>query len=199
MIWKGDVIKMTEKNSDYYKGKLSFVDDKRKDTSLDFSNTNLSNDFIKGYREAESDFNDKLEEYSLKLKDAPVYSLNELLDEVETTENINETIWLTPDNKMIWGEYDMGIRGTDHRNMLDIYDLDRDDTDSWNKIHEMGFVRVVSETKTALTFENQPFSNEQKETLRKGGFSVESYGTLEKNENNVTKKQNREKDDSLER
>lgn len=91
MIWKGDVIKMTEKNSNYYKGKLSFVDDKRKDTALDFTNTNLSNDFIKGYREAESDFNDKLEEYSLKLKDVPVYSLNELLDEVETTENINET------------------------------------------------------------------------------------------------------------
>lgn len=93
----------------------------------------------------------------------------------------------------------MGVRGTDHRNMLDIYDLDRDDVDSWSKIHEMGFVRVVSETKTALTFENQPFSNEQKETLEKGGFSVESYGTLEKNENNVTKKQNRQKDDSLER
>lgn len=187
---------------EYNEGKTQFIQDKRDNTQSNFDIYDHSDLFISGYKDAESDYELKMYQHSQEVTKPLKYDLNELLDEVEMTNDITEAIWITPDNKMVWGEYDLGVRGADHRDILDIYDLDRDNTKSWDKIHEIGFIRVVTETDTALVYDNQPFSKEQKENLEKGGFKIESYGTLEKvksHENDNNKVNKREKDEGLER
>lgn len=85
----------------------------------------------------------------MQKNDAIKYDFEELQDEFETVNDINESLWITPDDQMLTGDYDMGVRGTDHRALLDHYDLDRDNEESWDKLHETGFIRVVPETKKA--------------------------------------------------
>ena len=82
----------------------------------------------------------------------------------------------------------MGIRGNDHRGLLDIYDLDRDDVKSYDIIHKLGYIRVVPETKVALINTDQRVTKQQEETLKKGSFHIESYDTLEQTNNKEDRK-----------
>lgn len=187
---------------DYNKGKLQFINEKKENITKNLDENVHSERFISGYIDAESDFNQQMKEYSKDLLKPLKYDLKAITEEVEFTDDLKESIWITPDNKMIWGEYDSDKRGTDHNSLLDIYGLDRNDNSSWDKIHQMGFVRMVSETDTALVYKNQPFSKEQKEIIEKGGFSIVDYGTLEKvksHENDKNKVSKRQEDEKLER
>lgn len=111
------------------------------------------------------------------------YDLEEIKDEFELVDNIDESLWITPTGEKITGDYDMGIRGTDHRALLDFYDLDRDDNKSWDMLHEAGYIRVVPETNIALVYENQPITASQIEEIESNNYTFESYGVLEIDEN----------------
>ena len=116
------------------------------------------------------------------------YDLEEIKDEFELVDNIDESLWITPTGEKITGDYDMGIRGTDHRALLDFYDLDRDDNKSWDMLHQAGYIRVVPGTKVALINTDQRVTKEQEETLKKGSFHIESYDTLEQTNNKEDRK-----------
>lgn len=171
---------------EFLEGQKLFVQSKKANKNVDIYDNNYSVDFIKGYQEAEKTFNSKIDEY--KKRNDLKYDPNDLEDEIEFTDKLEETIWITPDNQKIWGEYDMGIRGNDHRGLLDIYDLDRDDVKSYDIIHKLGYIRVVPETKVALINTDQRVTKQQEETLKKGSFHIESYDTLEQTNNKEDRK-----------
>lgn len=116
------------------------------------------------------------------------YNVEEIENEFEFVDNLNESLWITPTGELLTGDYDMGVRGTDHRALLDFYDLDRDDSSSWDNLHEVGFVRIVPETKIALIYENQVITDEQKYIVETNDYSFENYGVLE-NDNTKEEKQ----------
>lgn len=182
---------------EYSEGKMQFIKDKENDIQNKIDTTIHSERFVSGYKDAESDFNRKIEEYYQEDKKSLKNDLNAIPEHLNYTDDINQSIWITPDNKLISGEYDSNIRGTDHNSLLDSYNLDRNDDLSWDKIHKMGFVRLVPETKIALVYDNQPFSEFQKEKLEKGGFNIESYGTLEKVKSYENDKEYKQQNDEI--
>lgn len=113
------------------------------------------------------------------------YNVEDIQDEFEFVENINESLWITPTGEMLTGDYDMGVRGTDHRALLDFYDLDRDTPSSWDSLHEVGFVRIVPETNIALIYENQIITDKQREEINKK--PEQSINTFETNMMNKNK------------
>lgn len=125
------------------------------------------------------------------------YSVEDIEDEFEFVDNINESLWITPSGEMLTGDYDMGIRGTDHRALLDFYDLDRDNQSAWDSLHEAGFVRIVPETKIALVYENQIITDEQREEVESNNYVFENYGVLNfQNDNNLSDEEQLERLDS---
>lgn len=113
------------------------------------------------------------------------YDIEEIADEFEFVDDIKESLWIAPGGEMLTGDYDMGVRGTDHRALLDFYDLDRDNQSSWDSLHEVGFVRVVPETQKALIYENQPLTDIQEElVIESQGFTFENYGEFKLEEIN---------------
>uniref|UniRef100_UPI000592C3EB hypothetical protein n=2 Tax=Nosocomiicoccus TaxID=489909 RepID=UPI000592C3EB len=86
------------------------------------------------------------QEYQIE-QDELEHNINE---EFEMTDDLNQSLWITPDNQLLSGYSGNGIRSIDHRALLDFYNLDRQDTKSWDKLHEMGYVRVIPETEYAL-------------------------------------------------
>lgn len=107
------------------------------------------------------------------------YNVEDIQDEFEFVENIKESLWITPSGEMLTGDYDMGVRGTDHRSLLDFYDLDRDNPKSWDKLHEVGFIRIVPETSIALIYENQTITDEQRDEVESNNFVFEKYGFID--------------------
>lgn len=99
-------------------------------------------------------------------------------NELQTTDNINEALWLLKDGTMIDGEYDFGMRGQDHRIiecLLD--DLDRYDGEVfWNEVHKrFGAIRLVPETGYALIKQGQQLSAIQEEILSETDYQIEEY------------------------
>ncbi|OFO55291.1 hypothetical protein [Nosocomiicoccus sp. HMSC059G07] len=114
------------------------------------------------------------QEYQIE-QDELEHNINE---EFEMTDDLNQSLWITPDNQLLSGYSGNGIRSIDHRALLDFYNLDRQDTKSWDKLHEMGYVRVIPETEYALIYENQPLSEEQKELIESYNYKIEPYGVI---------------------
>lgn len=106
------------------------------------------------------------------------YNRNYLENKVEFADELNKSLWITPDNQLISGYSENGIRSIDHRDLLDLYNLDRQDTKSWDKLHEMGYVRVIPETEYALIYENQPLSESQKDLIKSYNYKIEPYGVI---------------------
>lgn len=72
---------------------------------------------------------------------------------------------------MISGDFEMGIRGTDHRMIESLTDYSRYDDDFWSKVHAAtGVVMYVPETNVALIAENQKITSIQKELLHSVNF-----------------------------
>jgi hypothetical protein len=102
--------------------------------------------------------------------------VNEIIEEgYNMTDNIHEAIYLLSDGQMISGDFDCGMRGTDHRMIECIIDGDRYDNDFWNKVHELGLVRLVPETEFALIIEGQELTAIQEKIINEIGFEIEAY------------------------
>lgn len=112
-----------------------------------------------------------------------VKDLKSLKDEIieegySFTENPREALYILSDGTMISGDFDCGIRGTDHRMIESFVEgADRDDESIfWNIVHyELKLVRTVPETMVALIGTKQTPTAEQKRILSDAGYKIEKY------------------------
>jgi len=92
-------------------------------------------------------------------------------DGIELTDNLNEAIFLFNNGLMISGEYYDGIRGTDHRTLLN----ELDNSATYEELHQNYKVaRLVPESMTALVSGLQ-LDNDKIELLKKYGYTIENY------------------------
>lgn len=92
-------------------------------------------------------------------------------DGVELTDNLNEAIFLFNNGLMISGEYYDGIRGTDHRTLLN----ELDNSATYAELHQNYKVaRLVPESMTALVSGLQ-LDNDKLNILKDYGYTVENY------------------------
>lgn len=108
------------------------------------------------------------------------YAINDC--DLTLTNNLNESLYLLTNGKMVSGCDEYGERSEDHRYMLDLvlngqnYYTLKDTTKAWKKLHdETGLVRICPETKTALIATNQALTTRQKAILNKFNYQVEKY------------------------
>lgn len=93
-----------------------------------------------------------------------------------TTNNPNEAIYIFPNGLMISGDFDCGMRGTDHRMIECFMESDRYDNNFWDDVHEqLKVVRLVPETRFALIAEGQEITSEQLEIINDQGYEIEIY------------------------
>lgn len=112
------------------------------------------------------------------MKQFGIEEIKERLEEegFSLTEDIHEAIYILPNGEMISGDFDSGVRGTDHRMIESLLDVDRYDDDFWSKVHaQTGVVMYVPETQYALIAENQPLTGQQKELLNRAGAKIEMH------------------------
>ena len=91
------------------------------------------------------------------------------------TNNINEAIFMDFYGNMIWGEFDMGMRGLDHNCILDGSDHETTHFKKWENVHEQEIIRIVPETKVALIMDFQQPSERQLELIKDNNFIIEYY------------------------
>lgn len=170
-----------EEQKEFINGEAAFLKSMEKNTEIDIEDDKYSKAFKEGFKNEQREFNKQMgAAIEEDIEDSVEVDLTPLENDVEYTDNIHEAIWITPDNDLISGEYDMGTRGIDHNNLLDTLDLDRGDSKSWDKIHELGFIRLIPESETAMIYTNQPMTQEQKDIVEEIDFKYESYGIFNK-------------------
>jgi hypothetical protein len=101
----------------------------------------------------------------------------QIIEEVTLTDNPFEALYILADGSMIWGEFDCGVRGIDHR-MIELFvdGADRYESKFWDIVHyELGLVRTVPESMTALIKEGQKLTEEQKRIIENAGYELEVY------------------------
>ena len=92
-------------------------------------------------------------------------------DGIELTDNLNEAIFLFNNGLMVSGEYCDGIRGTDHRTLLN----ELDDSATYEELHRNYKVaRLVPESMTALVSGLQ-LDNDKINMLKAYGYTIENY------------------------
>ena len=92
-------------------------------------------------------------------------------DGIELTDNLGQAIYLFNNGLMISGEYCDGLRGTDHRTLLD--ELDKSAT--YEELHQNYKVaRLVPESMTALVSGLQ-LDADKLDLLKEYGYTIESY------------------------
>lgn len=97
--------------------------------------------------------------------------LQEFLDDVELTDDIDEAIFIMNDGTMISGEFDCGIRGTDHNELLSYFD-----NMDWEQLHkELHIVRLVPETHFALINKGQQLNEVQQDLLNDSDYTIAEY------------------------
>lgn len=99
-------------------------------------------------------------------------------NEVTLTNNIDDAIFLMRDGTGISGDFDMGVRGTDHSVVSDLVEpeISIKDPQFWAKVHETtGMIRLVPETKTALIMKGQRITTGQKKALINQNYVFEEY------------------------
>lgn len=98
-------------------------------------------------------------------------------NDMTTTENIEEAIFILPNGQLISGEFDCGIRGLDHHVIEGLFDdLDRDNDTFWNDIVERtNIIQYVPETEIALIKEGQHITKEQQEMINQHQLQTEIY------------------------
>jgi hypothetical protein len=103
-------------------------------------------------------------------------------DEVAFTDNLAEAMYLLPDGSMIDGEFDMGMRGQDHRLIFcgvdygDYYQSSNPAETHWGRLHrEYKVVRLVPESNTALIKGRQRLTPEQENILNRSNYELERY------------------------
>lgn len=89
-------------------------------------------------------------------------NMNEWLESQETTDNLEEAIFILEDGTLIDGEFDMGMRGLDHNCIISLAPDHLDHIKKWEYIHDtFKVVRLVPETNTALINEGQELTRWQ--------------------------------------
>lgn len=92
------------------------------------------------------------------------------------TDNPYEAIYVMRNGNLISGDFDMGIRGTDHRMVECLVNTNRYKDDLWDVVHNnLGLVRLVPETKIALINEKQELTQVQKSFINDYDFEIEVY------------------------
>lgn len=98
-------------------------------------------------------------------------NLKEFMEDVVTTEGINEAIFIMKDGTLINGEFDCGIRGDDHNELLGYFD-----GMNWEELHQqLHIVRLVPETKYALIGKGQKLNQVQQDLLNDSNYKVAEY------------------------
>ncbi len=98
-------------------------------------------------------------------------NLKEFMEDVVTTKNINQAIFIMNDGALIDGEFDCGIRGNDHNELLSYFD-----GLNWEELHnQLNIVRLVPETKIALIGKDQELNQLQQDLLTNSGYQVTKY------------------------
>ncbi|MCY8256471.1 hypothetical protein MOC12_21170 [Bacillus spizizenii] len=103
--------------------------------------------------------------------------VNAIIEEgYNMTDNLDEAIYILADGQLISGDFDYGMRGTDHRMIECIAEGDRYDNNFWENVHnEFQLVRLVPETQIALIIEGQELTAEQEEILNNSSYEIEVY------------------------
>lgn len=98
-------------------------------------------------------------------------NLKEFMEDVAITEDINQAIFIMNDGTLIDGEFDCGIRGNDHNELLSYFEgLD------WEELHkQLNIVRLVPETKIALIGKGQELNQLQQYLLANSSYQVAEY------------------------
>ena len=92
-------------------------------------------------------------------------------DGIELTDNLDQAIYLFNNGLMISGEYYDGIRGTDHRTLLN----ELDNSATYEELHQNYKVaRLVPESMTALVSGLQ-LDNDKIDMLKAYGYKIENY------------------------
>ena len=98
-------------------------------------------------------------------------SLKEFMEDAVTTEDISQAIFIMKDGTLIDGEFDCGIRGDDHNELLDYFD-----GMTWEELHQqLNIVRLVPETKFALIGKGQELNQLQRDLLINSNYQVAEY------------------------
>lgn len=94
----------------------------------------------------------------------------------EFTKNPLEAIFILEDGTMIDGQFDWGVRGTDHRMIEGIVEGSRYDGEKfWNHVHDHNIIRLIPETKIALIKSSQIVNDIQNHIIKSIGFDIEEY------------------------
>ena len=97
--------------------------------------------------------------------------LKEFMEDAATTEDIDQAIFIMKDGTLIDGEFDCGIRGDDHNELLDYFD-----GMTWEELHQqLKIVRLVPETKFALIGKDQELNQDQQDLLNNSDYQVAEY------------------------
>ena len=92
-------------------------------------------------------------------------------DGIELTDNLGQAIYLFDNGIMVSGEYCDGLRGTDHRTLLD--ELEHSTT--YEELHQNYKVaRLVPESMTALVSGLQ-LDADKLDLLKEYGYTIENY------------------------
>lgn len=93
------------------------------------------------------------------------------------TNDINQSIYILTDGRMISGMFDCNIRGIDHRVIESIFeDFDRNSEDFWDVVIEnTGLAMYVPETKVVLLKPTQILSEKQNEIVSRNNLDVELF------------------------
>lgn len=96
------------------------------------------------------------------------------------TRDINQSIYIMTDGRMISGMFDCNIRGIDHRIIESVFeDFDRNTEDFWDVIIEYtGLAMYVPETKVLLLKPTQILSKEQNEIVSKNNLDIEFFNFI---------------------
>lgn len=98
-------------------------------------------------------------------------NLKEFMEDVATTEDISQAIFIMNDGTLINGEFDCGIRGNDHNELLSYFD-----DLNWEELHkQLNIVRLVPETKIALIGKGQKLNQLQQDLLTNSSYQVAEY------------------------
>lgn len=92
-------------------------------------------------------------------------------DGIELTDNLGQAIYLFNNGLMVSGEYYDGVRGTDHRTLLD----ELDNSSTYEELHQYYKVaRLVPESMTALVSGLQ-LDPDKLDMLKDYGYTVQKY------------------------
>lgn len=92
------------------------------------------------------------------------------------TKTLKDAIYILYNGELISGDFDYGVRSTDHRMIECTMEIDRYTPGFWDEVHErFSLVRLVPESGYALIKQGQQLSKAQKLILARTNYILEEY------------------------